>query len=153
MPASREQEGLWLLEQGGAIGAANNLPLALALDGELDRPRLRRAFQLLVERQPALRTELRVCGGRLQSRQRVRPPWRVELEVVDVLDESEAAVRAEERCARRLDPLRWPPYGASLISGPGHRHLLLIVAHHCVVDGGSLEPLLGDLMGLSLIHI
>lgn len=147
-PASREQEGLWLLEQSRTIGAANNLPFALTLEGDLDPERLRRAFGRLVERQPALRTELRVSGGRLEARQLLQAPPSVELEAIEVADESEAAARAAERCRRRLDPLRWPPYRVSLVSGPDERHLLLVVAHHCVVDGGSLEPLLGDLMTL-----
>jgi amino acid adenylation domain-containing protein len=148
LPTAREQEGLWLLEQSANIGAANNLPFAVALEGELDRPRLCRAWALLVEREPALRRELAVSNGRLVHRQRSEPLEPPELELVDAVDERESANAASERCARALDPLRWPPFRAALISGPDERHVLLIVLHHCVIDGASLEPLFARLMDI-----
>ncbi|MFD2672248.1 non-ribosomal peptide synthetase, partial [Marinicrinis sediminis] len=56
-PVSSAQKRMLLVQQLEEFGTAYNMPFALRLQGELDRPRLREAFQQLVKRHEAFRTE------------------------------------------------------------------------------------------------
>ncbi|MFD2672249.1 AMP-binding protein, partial [Marinicrinis sediminis] len=56
-PVSSAQKRMLLVQQLEGFGTAYNMPFALRLQGELDRPRLREAFQQLVKRHEAFRTE------------------------------------------------------------------------------------------------
>jgi amino acid adenylation domain-containing protein len=137
---SREQEGLWLLEQTRSIGAANNLPFGVALEGELDTEALQGAFERLVESEPALRTEFSLAGGRLMRRDRGPGLSRSSIDFVEAKDQAEAMAIIADRSARPLAPLQWPPFRASLITTGQRTHVLLMVFHHCVLDGASMEP-------------
>jgi amino acid adenylation domain-containing protein len=147
-PCSREQEGLWLLQETRDIRGANNVPIAARLSGALDVSRLESAIIHLVRAEGALRTELNVEGGRLVRRVRRDAVARPVLERIPARDEAAAFASAAELSEQILEPLAFPPWRFSLISWGEGEHLLLLLLHHCVVDGGSIEPLLARILEL-----
>ncbi|WP_274918761.1 non-ribosomal peptide synthetase [Streptomyces sp. WZ-12] len=138
------QEALWFEHELDPRGAAYNLSRVLRLDGPLDAPALDRALRTLTARHPALRTTFPVQDGR---------PWcRVEpegprLRVIDVPGES-----AEHLGARLLEMVERPfdlagavPFTATLLRRDAHTHLLVLVAHHLVLDLWSFLVMLDEL--------
>lgn len=143
---SREQQGLWLLEQTRAIGAANNVPVGATLSGRLDLEALERAVQLLVESEPALSTQFAVLDGRLVRAIGIPQCPLPTVDVVEAENEQVAAVIAGDLSARPLDPLQSRPFEATLIASHPQQYQLLLVFHHCMLDGASAEPLLEALV-------
>ncbi|MFH9425588.1 amino acid adenylation domain-containing protein [Streptomyces sp. NPDC017529] len=130
---------------------------ALALDGPLDKGRMRAAWEAVQRRHPALRASFhRVASGEAVQvvRQEVPLRWR-EADVSGLpVDEAEAEAErlAAEDLAERLDLSDAPLLRLLLIrlpDGPensGARHRLVLTSHHLVMDGWSLPVLTGDVM-------
>ena len=157
VPASLAQRRLWFLEQLTPGTALYNLPWLLRLSGDLDAPALARALAGIVERHEALRTTFREDGG--EPLQVVGPPEIPPLPQVDlsalapVLRAAELARGVEAEAARPFDLTAEPLLRAWLFretptgeSPAGHR--LLIVVHHAVADGWSMEILGRELAAL-----
>jgi hypothetical protein len=151
-PLSFAQERVWFLEQFEAGTAAHNMPIVLALDGELDLTALQRALDLLVSRHDALRTTLVRRDG--QPRQLIGAPYRVAITQVDLNGEDEAqrdAVAHEviaEDVRRGFDLETGPLWRVVLISLASGRALLLLNIHHSIGDGASTEIMLRELVAL-----
>ncbi|MFF4160351.1 amino acid adenylation domain-containing protein [Streptomyces sp. NPDC001678] len=144
VPLSFAQQRLWFLQRLTESGAAYNVPLVLALDGEPDRAALRAALGDLVERHESLRTVLPEDGGvpyqLVLDPAAARPPLTVTEVAPEALD---AAV--DEAVRRPFDLAGGIPLRAGLFTaGPG-RHVLVLVVHHIACDGWSLAPLWRDL--------
>ncbi|MEV6350171.1 amino acid adenylation domain-containing protein, partial [Actinoplanes sp. NPDC051851] len=109
------------------------------LDGPLDTDRLRRSWQALLDRHPALRAGFRQPAGAAHPVQviarEVVLPWR---EAPD--DEAAAAERA-----RGFDLAAPPLLRVLLIRRGDDRHRMVVTLHHVLLDGWSLPVLLGEL--------
>ncbi|HUQ56290.1 non-ribosomal peptide synthetase [Lentzea sp.] len=135
MPLSHAQHRLWLLEDVHGPSAAYNIPIALRLDGPLDRDALRMALVDLVERHEPLRTVFPAAEGE---------PYQVTLPAnVDLLPLDPGTL--EETATRPFDLRTEPPLRAYLAEEEPDRHVLLLVLHHIAADGWSVAPLLRDL--------
>ncbi len=62
-PVSHAQRRLWMLDQLESNSIAYNMPVALRVDGELDRKALEQALYALIERHESLRTSFIEVGG------------------------------------------------------------------------------------------
>ncbi|MFO0758291.1 MAG: non-ribosomal peptide synthase/polyketide synthase [Byssovorax sp.] len=151
LPLSFGEERLWLLDALSPGSRAYAIPLALRLAGRLDRTALRRALQIVVERQEALRTTFRNEAGRPvrvihEARaislevQRIdpRPATEVEREAA-----ARAAIAAEVE--RPFDLGEGPLLRASLVELGEDEHLLVLSMHHIVSDAWSIGVLLREL--------
>ena len=147
-PASFAQERMWLLDRLAPGLSLYNVPLAFSLNGPLEVGRLARAVSEVWARHPALRTVLPSVEG--VPRQRISPQLPTRLPTVDLsgLGPGAGSLAATllDRGARRAFDLEAGPLVrvALLRLAPGE-HRLLVVAHHAVVDGGSLPILLETL--------
>jgi amino acid adenylation domain-containing protein len=145
-PLSAGQKALWLLDKLAPASAAGNIAGAARLHGHVEPDGLRRAFQALVDRHPALRVTL--AEGRDGPVQRVGPA------AVSFLEE-EAAGWSEEELLRRLheeafrpfDLERGPVFRAALFSR-GAERLLVVAVHHIAADFWSLAVLIRELGAL-----
>jgi amino acid adenylation domain-containing protein/non-ribosomal peptide synthase protein (TIGR01720 family) len=152
VPVSFAQERVWFLEQFEPGTAQHNMPLVLALDGDLDLAALQRALDLLVVRHEALRTTLVRRDGR--PLQLIGAPYRVAITQVDLTGEDEAqrdAVAHEviaEDVRRGFDLETGPLWRVTLISLASGRALLLLTIHHGIGDGASTAILLRELATL-----
>ncbi|MGW6447414.1 amino acid adenylation domain-containing protein [Lentzea sp. NPDC055074] len=135
MPLSHAQRRLWLLEDVHGPSAAYNVPIALRLNGSLDRDALRVALVDLVERHEPLRTIFPAHEGE---------PYQVALSAdVDLVPLDPAHL--EEAATRPFDVRTELPLRAYLAEEEPGRYVLLLVLHHIAADGWSVAPLLRDL--------
>lgn len=151
-PLSFAQERLWFLSELEGATPAYNIPVALRLEGELDREALRRALVEITARHETLRAAFSSEGGR--ATQRIDPAGGVPLEVVDLrgLAETDRAVElarlAEDEAATAFDLARGPLMRARLVRLADAEHALLVTLHHIAADGWSIGVLLRELAAL-----
>ncbi|GAB2820846.1 hypothetical protein GCM10027176_26540 [Actinoallomurus bryophytorum] len=144
---SPEQAGVWFTEEFGQTGTAYHLPLTIEFEGELDVEALRSACAAVVRRHPVLATTVRVSDGVPY----LAPSPEPALDVVDLsaLPEdrrSEAAWRrVDEETVRPFVRDGGPLCRLTLVTLDAVRHVLVVVAHHLVFDGGSKDILVAEL--------
>ncbi len=145
LPASFMQEQLWFLNQLDPASDAYNVPAAIRLKGGLDAPALQQSLDRIIQRHEALRTTLSFDDGNL--RQKLAPSLAVPIQIIDLRGGSEArmleALEAEAR--RPFDLERGPLIRARLVRLDKTDHALVIVMHHAVTDGWSLDILFREL--------
>ncbi|MDF3299068.1 non-ribosomal peptide synthetase [Streptomyces tropicalis] len=145
LPLLPTQESVLFAEAAHGRPGTHNLALALRLTGPCDRAAVGGALRALTERHEALRVGITEHeGGR---RQTVADAVTVSLEEVDLAapdqDVTDAVLdrhftEAQDR-PFRLE--RAPLLRATLFRLGEQRHVLLLVAHHSIADGESLEVL------------
>jgi amino acid adenylation domain-containing protein len=143
-PASFAQRRLWFLARLEPAGAAYNLAAAVAISGWLEVEALAASLTEVVRRHEALRTTFAEEDG--APVQVVEPSREVELPVVDLrgAGETEARRLAGLEAARPFDLERGPLLRASLLRLGEGEHRLVLVLHHIVADGRSLEVLVEE---------
>ncbi|MGC9969935.1 MAG: amino acid adenylation domain-containing protein [Bryobacteraceae bacterium] len=148
-PLSNAQARIWVHSQmeGGSI--AYNMPLVIALEGDLDVRALEQAFRATIARHESLRTCFPTVDG--TPRQQILParevPFQLDVEDLSQLDspdeEARERIRAEIRTA--FDFSHPPLVRARLLRMETQRWVLSLVVHHIVADGWSLDVLLKEL--------
>ena len=144
IPLSFAQEGLWFVhELSGSI--QYHIPLVFRLKGPLDRERLARSIQEVVNRHESLRTVILQHEGEAYQQLLPASGWK--------LDYSEAPGEEEtlhSYIARRItspfDLRRDHLLRAELLRMGEDDHQLVMVVHHLAWDGGSLGILLRELV-------
>ncbi|KAA5835173.1 amino acid adenylation domain-containing protein [Saccharopolyspora hirsuta] len=134
VPLSFAQRRLWFLHQLEGPSPTYNIPLLLRMSGELDLAVLAEAVADVVARHESLRTTFPTVDG--TPHQRIHDPAPVVIHQVDDLD---AAARHSFDLAHEI-PLR-----VSVAEGGPGEHVVLVLLHHIVADGGSQGPLVRDL--------
>jgi amino acid adenylation domain-containing protein/non-ribosomal peptide synthase protein (TIGR01720 family) len=142
LPLSSAQQRLWFASEFTPGGADYNSGVALRLTGEADVPALRSAVAGLVRRHESLRTTFDKSDGR--PVQITHPAMDFELSIVDCTPGELDAVLDTE-FARPFDLRTGPLFRTMLVRLGPAEHVLLLTAHHIVVDGWSLRVLLTEL--------
>ncbi|MCG8919824.1 amino acid adenylation domain-containing protein [Actinokineospora sp. PR83] len=144
LPLSSAQQRLWFLDQFTPGSTEYTSALALRLRGELDVPALRLALTCLVERHEVLRTTFSAEDGR--GVQVVHPPAEPPVSLLDVSGDPgglDDALRAE--LDRPFDLRTGPLFRVVLARVTTDEHVLLLCAHHTVVDGWTMGVLTEEL--------
>ncbi|RSM50663.1 non-ribosomal peptide synthetase [Amycolatopsis balhimycina DSM 5908] len=147
-PLAPLQEGLLfesiLDDQGSDI---YQVQVILELNGPVDAPRLRAAWDAVVRRHPELRLSFhRLASGKTVQAVHgdVTPPWRVvDLTGAGDVDAAVAALVAEEQ-QQRFELATAPLVRLVLVRIAADRYRLLFVIHHILVDGWSVAVILND---------
>ncbi|MBD1229634.1 condensation domain-containing protein, partial [Xenorhabdus griffiniae] len=154
LPLSFAQQRLWFLAQlDPAASLAYHIPMTLRLSGQLHRPALIRALDLLVARHESLRTRFVLVSG--QPCQQIDPADRgFPLSYQDLRTLTPDA--HSNRIAELTDLEAQTPF--DLTQGPllrGHllqltddEHILLLTQHHIISDGWSIGVLLREFSAL-----
>ena len=157
LPLSFAQQRLWFLAQLAPGGIAYNVPLVLRVEGALEAGVLARCLDDLIARHEVLRTSFAGRDG--QPVQQIAAAGRCEL-VVEDLDGVACALRwaAVEARARQeatgpFDLETGPLVRARLLRLAARDHVVLVVMHHIVCDGWSMEVLLHELEALYAAHL
>ncbi|MFG2115843.1 condensation domain-containing protein [Streptomyces sp. NPDC048718] len=152
LPLTRAQSRLWTLAHLRPRDPFFSVPFALDIEGPLDEGALGRALTELVRRHPALRVRIvqGADGDPVQSVLGVASGTPA-TPVAEPVDESEAAVLAEEFAAEPFDVDGGPLLRLRLLrltgsAAPAHR--LLVAVHHIVFDGASLTLFTDELAAL-----
>ncbi|MFF5964356.1 amino acid adenylation domain-containing protein [Streptomyces collinus] len=150
-PATPAQRQMWMAHRMEKSGAAYNEPLVLRLTGPLDPAHLRTAVRGLLRRHGVLRTTLRLVEGRLT--QFVAPPAAADafdLRVTDLggLPTAEVDEHVRALVSEPFDLAVGPLIRTALLRVAAEEHLLVLVMHHTVCDGWSLDVLKQDMSRL-----
>jgi amino acid adenylation domain-containing protein len=148
VPLTEAQHEVWLATRmGDDASCAFNESVSLRLEGKLDRARLTRALQALVDRHDALRASFAEEG----DVQRVAPAVPVDVPVSDLTalepDAREKALQdfVDAEGDTPLDLAKGPAIRFRLVALGPELHVLLLTAHHLVCDGWSTNVLLSEL--------
>jgi amino acid adenylation domain-containing protein len=138
------QERLWFLSQLDPNDPSYVIPLAVRMEGALDRDALRATIDAIVRRHEVLRTTFTTDAGR--PVQVIHDELPVPLEEASLRgiaeDERESAVRAIGAEMRRpFDLERGPLFRARLVELDADDHLLFLAMHHIVSDAWTMNVL------------
>ena len=149
IPLSFAQRRLWFLEQLGA-SAAYHVPIAVRLEGTLDRNALIHALNEITRRHEMLRTTFEVKSG--------EPMQVVHAQVDFALTDCDLRAGADrlthllaelaEDARVPFDLVRGPLWRAKLFQLDQEDHALAVTFHHIIADGWSLDVFLRELAAL-----
>ena len=144
-PLSCGQQGLWFLHNFAPESAAYNIARAVKIRAALDVAALRRAFSILVARHAALRTTFATSRGR--PIQLVADRVELDFRQEDARHWSEAELdeRLIAESERPFDLERGPLLRINLFTRSNDEDILLLAAHHIIVDFWSLALLMQEL--------
>lgn len=139
---SYAQEQVWYLEELGGLGPTYHEGVAVLVHGVVDGAVMRRAFELVVQRHSALRACF-AGGPQGPARATTQHPVPFEVrespagETLATGLQPAASERARAFLRRPFDLANGPLLRAQLAVG-AERSLLVLAAHHILVDGWSL---------------
>jgi non-ribosomal peptide synthetase component F/aryl carrier-like protein len=139
------QQGIWLNERTRDMHDAYHAPCLITFDGELDTGALRTACAAVLARHPVLSSAFEEDGGIPWMRPADRVP---ELEVEDPGEgdaEARLAALIRRHASAPFDFEHGPLVRLVLAPLGPSRHALLLVTHHLVFDGPSLDLFTRDL--------
>ncbi len=140
------QERMWLLDHLDPNGAPHNIHFALRVRGRANQRALHTALDEIVRRHHVLRTVF--TGDLARPRQTVRPPVSFELPVIPLTDgTATVADHITQLGGQRLDLAEGPLIRATLLSGT-QEDVLVVVVHHAVFDGSSIDVFVSELVAL-----
>ena len=147
IPLTEAQQQLWFLSQMSDAGSiAYNESVSLRLRGALRVVALRRAVQTVIDRHESLRTTIGPQG----DVQHIAAELPIDVPIIS-LKEDQLAAWLDEESSRPMDMATGPLVRVSLLKlNPNEHidHVLVIVAHHIILDGLSLSALVQDLSEL-----
>ena len=150
---SYAQARQWFLWQLDPSTTAYHIAGALELKGDLKPEAVRTAFAALVARHEALRTVLRPSDDGL-AEQVILPQAELHLELIDLssvpADARELRVQQEAmRISQRpFDLLHGPLLRVGLIQSAADTNVLVVVMHHIVSDGWSMQIIVNEFSAL-----
>ncbi|MFB6420648.1 MULTISPECIES: non-ribosomal peptide synthetase [Bradyrhizobium] len=149
---SHAQERLWFLWNMDPGGTAYTVASTIRLKGRVDQAVLSRTFDEIVRRHEILRTTFTARDGR--GTQFIHDAMNIGIRHEDLRFYSvrERAERAEalkrSELGKPFDLVNGPLLRAVLLQQTDDAYELLLLAHHIVVDGWSLDVLLEELAAL-----
>jgi non-ribosomal peptide synthetase component F/pimeloyl-ACP methyl ester carboxylesterase len=145
-PISLPQRRLWIVDRLVPGGGTQNVPMVFRSRAAPDRSALARALAEVIRRHEALRTVFPAPDG--VPVQRVRPPYRPEIEHVDL------STAADPRAAAELFVRAWgqrpfdlaadPMLRALTVEVAADEHLIVLMIHHIAFDGVSVVPFFSE---------
>ena len=152
LPASFGQERYWGLDRLNPGNPTWAVPVRFRLQGPLDPSLLERAFNEIVRRHEVLRSTFAVTDGQLV--QVISPALRLSVPVTDLrhLPKPERDAEADRlslaEARWRFDLAKGPLLRVGLLRMEDNEHILLVNAHHSVIDYWSVGIISNDLGNL-----
>jgi len=152
LPLSFAQQRLWFLDQLEGISSTYNVPLALALQGELNIDALQSAVDALVARHESLRTSFTDAHG--EPAQLVHASLQIPVDVIEMPG------AAANELQNKLEELVQTPFNLAtdalvrvhVLRASDAECRLLLIMHHIVSDGWSLGILAREMAALYAEH-
>ncbi|MCX6582230.1 MAG: amino acid adenylation domain-containing protein [Candidatus Aminicenantes bacterium] len=132
------QKRIYFMQRMAPDSTAYHLVSAMEVEGDIDKDRLEQAFVGLINRHESLRTSFHIVAD--QSVQRIGST-KVFAELFSKSDPPEAIIKS---FLRPFDLSCAPLLRVVLLERGDKKHLLLVVMHHIIVDGASVEVLIKE---------
>ncbi|HMI88045.1 MAG TPA: amino acid adenylation domain-containing protein, partial [Polyangiaceae bacterium] len=148
-PLSYGQRAMWFMHHFAPEGGVYNEVAAFRIRSSIDVDALERAFQIIVDRHAPLRTRFeREPDG--EPFQVVEPARRVTFlrRNVEGCDDDTLDARVREEAFQPFDLENGPPFRVHLFSRTETDYVLVMVAHHIVIDMTSYVVILDELQKL-----
>ncbi len=146
-PLSSSQKRLWVLSQFENGSIAYNISKVVKIVGKLDVPRLKQAFEMLVERHEVLRTTFDIDNNG-EIKQFIKEKIDLKFKQLDLKqeasDEIDAVLKKEKETP--FDFKEGPLLRICVISVAKNEFVLCCVIHHIISDGWSINVLVSDLL-------
>jgi len=143
-PVSSAQKRMFILSQFETADTTYNMPAAFEVEGALDKDRLEKVWQKLVQRHETLRTSFEVIDG--------EPVQRVHEEIkftVDLIPGTKEDIpNIIQTFVRPFDLSKAPLLRVGLVQLTENLHVVLFDMHHIVSDGVSMRILVKELTRL-----
>ncbi|WP_017149593.1 amino acid adenylation domain-containing protein [Bacillus bingmayongensis] len=151
VPLSFAQRRLWFLNCLEGPSPTYNIPVVIRMSGELNRAALQSAFYDIVNRHETLRTIFPNTLG--TSHQQILDTDEVNTNlIVTPTTESELSEVLAEAVRYSFNLAEEPAIRMELFEINPDEHVLLVLLHHIVGDGWSLNPLSRDLAAAYQAH-
>jgi amino acid adenylation domain-containing protein len=149
LPLSYAQSRLWFLWQMDPESTAYHISGALRLIGELNVLALKQSFNLLVARHESLRTLFHLTKDG-QAEQVIIDDVRLVFDEIDVTQQEEVQVSAEIARLQQtpFDLMTGPLLRVGLIRQAVDEYVLVVVMHHIISDGWSMQILIDEFAAL-----
>ncbi len=129
------QQALWLYQSFHPDSRAYNEAFSFRAPGELDAHTLARSLRALVERHPILRASFAsTARGPVQLLGATSPDDLLQVVRIAGLDLAATREQLREAANQPIDLLRGPVFRAVLFSGVAGGDIVLLIAHHLVLD-------------------
>ncbi|WGV25101.1 non-ribosomal peptide synthetase [Halotia branconii] len=152
LPLSFAQQRLWFIDQLEGENCVYNVPFFWRIDGLLNVSALERAIREIIQRHEVLRTSFSVVDESLI--QVIHAHSQLQIQVLDwrEVPEAEQLSKAQDLAIAQLQQpfdLSNPPLLRVKLLQVGEKsHLLLLVIHHIICDGWSMDILRRELFAL-----
>lgn len=152
LPLSYSQQRLWFIDTLEGKSAQYNIPIALKLDGRLNRLALEKALTAIVERHEILRTVYVTVAG--EGRQRIGSGKSITVHYEDLRNiapcEQENRVQAfrQEWEKKPFELSKDLMLRAALLQQKNEEFVLLLTLHHIASDGWSMGILVKEFTAL-----
>lgn len=149
--ASFVQQGIWLNELRTEMYDTYHLPFTISFDGELDIASLRTACSAILDRHGVLAQAFSERDGIAYVQPAERAPQVAQADLSDLPSaqrDSELKDHLRRGIQQPFDLRKGPLMRMTLYSLGPSRHVLLLVAHHLIFDGRSMEIFTRDLLRL-----
>jgi Condensation domain len=151
-PLSFGQERLWFLENLSAGSSAYVIAVAFRLTGRLDGRLMEEAFRKVEGRHESLRTSFKARNGEPLQVVSNSAPIAIRLNDLQHLPANtrEAAARSyiDAEARRPFDLCKSPLIRVYLVRLEPDIHILMIVLHHIIADGWSVNLLLSEVSAI-----
>ncbi len=148
VPLTEAQKQLWVLAQMSEEGLiAYNESVSLQLQGSLNLEVMHQALQKVVNRHEALRTIISSQG----DFQQILPSVKIDIPVIEFsnLDSCDRQVKVAEWLRKEgrepFDLSIGPLLRVHILKLESQLHLLVLTAHHIIIDGWSIDVIFKDL--------
>ncbi|MEM6613640.1 MAG: amino acid adenylation domain-containing protein [Cyanobacteria bacterium P01_C01_bin.72] len=152
LPLSFAQQRLWFMEQLQPGGGAYNIPTGVRLTGDLNLGVFQQSLQEIIRRHGVLRTNFKTEAG--QPVQIINPEVDFDLTIKDLqeLETEERAIKVQElsreAATYTFDLAKDLLLRVSVIHLAPQEHIVLLVMHHIISDGWSMDILVRELITL-----
>ncbi|RIU88209.1 non-ribosomal peptide synthetase, partial [Oceanobacillus picturae] len=139
-PVSSAQRRMYVVQMMDSTSTAYNMPMALELTGNVDRVRIEKAIEALINKHEALRTSFHMEGEEIV--QRIHEKGELKLQYIEV----EGEEKAEEIMKGWMKPFeldKCPIMRGGIIKA-GNKYLLMLDMHHIVSDAVTMNILAED---------
>ncbi|MCP4219613.1 MAG: AMP-binding protein, partial [bacterium] len=143
-PLSPAQARLYFMQSRELLSTAYNIPIILILEGDLDKDKLKRVFEKIVQRHESYRTSFIEVEG--------KPCQRIHEKIEFLLETpGKSTASAEEAVKAFIRPFKLheaPLFRLGLMDMDDNSHLLMWDMHHIITDGFSMGVFIKDFTAL-----